>query len=142
MKRREERDNEQERDNKRKSFWSFDRKSKEKTISSEEAPVIQSGTLSTDSDSTHITTSSTFSASSHQSSLSQSSSSPFSGFLQPPPRSHLKRRDEYSRFSGMTLGEVMRVTVMEEMTKLNMTKDKPMDLSDKPMDFSKKSWNS
>merc|ERR1712106_207469 len=41
-----------------------------------------------------------------------------------------------SKFSGMNLGDVMRVTVMEEMSKLNMTQNKPMDLSDKPKDFS------
>ena len=38
----------------------------------------------------------------------------------------------------MNLGDVMKVTVMEEMTKLNMTQNKPVDLSDKPKDFSNK----
>ena len=45
-----------------------------------------------------------------------------------------------SKFSGMNLGDVMKVTVMEEMTKLNMTQNKPMDLSDKPKDFSKNNF--
>jgi len=35
------------------------------------------------------------------------------------------------RFSGMNLGDVMKITVMKEMEKLNMTKDKPLDLSKK-----------
>ena len=35
------------------------------------------------------------------------------------------------KFSGMNLGDVMKVTVMEEMTTLKMTKDKPLDLSAK-----------
>ena len=33
------------------------------------------------------------------------------------------------KFSGMNLGDVMKVTVMEEMTILKMTKDQPLDLS-------------
>lgn len=42
------------------------------------------------------------------------------------------------KFSGMNLGDVMKVTVMEEMTFLKMIKDKPLDLSDKSK-F--QSWN-
>ena len=33
------------------------------------------------------------------------------------------------KFSGMNLGDVMKVTVMEEMKILKMTKDTPLDLS-------------
>ena len=33
------------------------------------------------------------------------------------------------KFSGMNLGDVMKVTVMEEMNILKMTKDTPLDLS-------------
>ena len=39
------------------------------------------------------------------------------------------------KFSGMNLGDVMKVTVNEEMRNLKMTKDVPLDLSHK------KSWN-
>ena len=38
------------------------------------------------------------------------------------------------RFSGMSLGDVMRITVMKEMDKLNMNKSKAMDLT-------RKLWN-
>ena len=40
----------------------------------------------------------------------------------------------------MNLNDVMKVTVMEEMSKLNMTSNTPMDLSDKPKDFSQYSY--
>merc|ERR1712079_406687 len=33
------------------------------------------------------------------------------------------------RFSGMSLGDVMKVTVMQEMEQLNMERSKPLDLS-------------
>ena len=39
------------------------------------------------------------------------------------------------KFSGMNLGDVMKMTVNEEMRNLKMTKDAPLDLS------LKKSWN-
>ena len=39
------------------------------------------------------------------------------------------------KFSGMNLGDVMKMTVNEEMRNLKMTKDVPLDLS------LKKSWN-
>ena len=37
----------------------------------------------------------------------------------------------------MNLGDVMKVTVMEEMEKLKMSKEKPLDLTVKPLNFSK-----
>ena len=43
---------------------------------------------------------------------------------------HSNQRQASSlKFSGMTLGDVMKVTVMEEMKILEMTKDVPLDLS-------------
>eukprot|EP00091_Calanus_sinicus_P003243 TRINITY_DN13403_c0_g1_i2.p1 TRINITY_DN13403_c0_g1~~TRINITY_DN13403_c0_g1_i2.p1 ORF type:complete len:147 (-),score=6.55 TRINITY_DN13403_c0_g1_i2:87-527(-) len=45
--------------------------------------------------------------------------------------------DVTPRFSGMSLGDVMRVTVLKEMDKLNMNKSKPMDLSCKPWNLKK-----
>ena len=42
------------------------------------------------------------------------------------------------QFSGMNLGDVMKVTVMQEMEKLNMIRNKPLDLSHRPMDLSKR----
>ena len=44
------------------------------------------------------------------------------------------------RFSGMNLGDVMKVTVMKEMSALKMSNNKPLDLSDKPLNMSKKFW--
>ena len=44
-------------------------------------------------------------------------------------------------FSGMSLGDVMRVTVLQEMDKLNMNKSKPMDLSCKPWNLKKNDTN-
>ena len=41
------------------------------------------------------------------------------------------------RFSGMNLGDIMRVTVMQEMETLKMNKSKPLDLSCKPLNLSK-----
>ena len=41
-------------------------------------------------------------------------------------------------FSGMSLGDVMRVTVLQEMDKLNMNNSKPMDLSCKPWNLKKR----
>ena len=38
----------------------------------------------------------------------------------------------------MSLGDIMRVTVMEEMGKLNMSNQEPLDLSNKPWNLSKK----
>ena len=38
----------------------------------------------------------------------------------------------------MNLGDVMKVTVMEEMSKLKMSKEKPLDLSIKPLNFANK----
>ena len=37
-----------------------------------------------------------------------------------------------AKFSGMNLGDIMRVTVMEEMNHLKMFTEKPLDLSVKP----------
>ena len=37
--------------------------------------------------------------------------------------------DVTPRFSGMSLGDVMRVTVMQEMARLNMNRQEPVDLS-------------
>ena len=48
--------------------------------------------------------------------------------------------DSTPRFSGMSLGDVMRITVMKEMDKLNMNKSKAMDLSCKPWNL-KKRWH-
>ena len=42
------------------------------------------------------------------------------------------------RFSGMSLGDVMKVTVMQEMEQLNMERSKPLDLSCKAISFSMK----
>ena len=42
------------------------------------------------------------------------------------------------RFSGMTMGDIMRVTVMKEMEKLNMTRHRPLDLSEKSNSNNKK----
>ena len=42
------------------------------------------------------------------------------------------------RFSGMNLGDVMKVTVMEEMDHLKMYRNEPMDLSNKPWNLTKK----
>ena len=44
-------------------------------------------------------------------------------------------------FSGMNLGDVMRVTVMQEMDHLKMNRNKPLDLSCKPADFSCSPWD-
>ena len=44
------------------------------------------------------------------------------------------------RFSGMTMGDVMRVTVMKEMEKLNMTRHRPLDLSRKSNSDNKKGY--
>ena len=38
----------------------------------------------------------------------------------------------------MNLGDVMKVTVMEEMDHLKMYRNEPMDLSNKPWNLSKK----
>eukprot|EP00092_Neocalanus_flemingeri_P047881 GFUD01054408.1.p1 GENE.GFUD01054408.1~~GFUD01054408.1.p1 ORF type:complete len:128 (-),score=23.38 GFUD01054408.1:2-385(-) len=46
-------------------------------------------------------------------------------------------RDLAPRFSGMNLGDVMRITVMKEMDKLKMSNDKPLDLSSKVSDLKK-----
>lgn len=46
-------------------------------------------------------------------------------------RSREADRDLVPRFSGMSLGDLMKVTVMKEMERLNMTKDKALDLSKK-----------
>ena len=46
-------------------------------------------------------------------------------------------RDMAPRFSGMNLGDVMRITVMKEMDQLKMSNDKPLDLSFKPWDLKK-----
>ena len=40
----------------------------------------------------------------------------------------------------MNLGDVMKVTVMKEMSALKMSNNKPLDLSDKPLNMSKKFW--
>ena len=43
---------------------------------------------------------------------------------------HSNQRQASSlKFSGMNLGDVTKVTVMEEMKILEMTKDVPLDLS-------------
>ena len=42
------------------------------------------------------------------------------------------------KFSGMNLGDVMKVTVMEEMKNLKMSKDVPLDLSMKSGNHKKK----
>eukprot|EP00092_Neocalanus_flemingeri_P009508 GFUD01010236.1.p1 GENE.GFUD01010236.1~~GFUD01010236.1.p1 ORF type:complete len:153 (-),score=23.13 GFUD01010236.1:14-472(-) len=47
-------------------------------------------------------------------------------------------RDMVPRFSGMNLGDVMRITVLQEMDKLNMNKSKPLDLSCKAWDLKKR----
>ena len=44
-------------------------------------------------------------------------------------------------FSGMNLGDVMRVTVMQEMDHLKMNRNKPLDLSCKPADLSCSPWD-
>ena len=51
-----------------------------------------------------------------------------------------RRRHQHTaaKFSGMSLGDIMRVTVMEEMNHLNMSTDKPLDLSVKPRSLAKK----
>ena len=48
-----------------------------------------------------------------------------------PKRSQVAHTNQASslKFSGMNLGDVMKVTVMEEMSILKMTKDQPLDLS-------------
>jgi len=46
-------------------------------------------------------------------------------------RSRETDRDLVPRFSGMSLGDLMKVTVMKEMERLNMTNDKALDLSKK-----------
>ena len=40
----------------------------------------------------------------------------------------------------MNFGDVMKVTVMKEMSALKMSNNKPLDLSDKPLNMSKKFW--
>ena len=47
-----------------------------------------------------------------------------------------------AKFSGMNLGDVMKVVVMEEMSKLKMSKEKPLDLTLKPMNLVRKKENS
>ena len=49
-----------------------------------------------------------------------------------------RHQDTAAKFSGMSLGDIMRVTVMEEMNHLNMSTDKPLDLSVKPRSLAKK----
>lgn len=46
-------------------------------------------------------------------------------------RSRDADRDLVPRFSGMSLGDLMKVTVMKEMTRLNMSNNKALDLSKK-----------
>ena len=53
-------------------------------------------------------------------------------------RTHFSESDSTPRFSGMSLGDVMRITVMKEMDKLNMNKSKAMDLSCKPWNLQKR----
>ena len=48
------------------------------------------------------------------------------------PRTNHCEGDSTPRFSGMSYGDVMRITVMKEMDKLNMNYNKAMDLSCKP----------
>ena len=43
------------------------------------------------------------------------------------------------KFSGMNFGDLMKVTVMEEMENLKMYRNEPMDLSNKPWNLSNKS---
>ena len=52
--------------------------------------------------------------------------------------SGLQRDTTTPRFSGMNLGDVMKVTVMEEMKNLKMNRNEPLDLSNKPWNLSKK----
>ena len=54
--------------------------------------------------------------------------------------SGLQRDTTTPRFSGMNLGDVMKVTVMEEMKNLKMNRNEPLDLSNKPWNLSKKTW--
>ena len=42
------------------------------------------------------------------------------------------------KFSGMNPGDIVRVTVMEEMNHLNISRDKPLDLIAKPWNLAKK----
>ena len=49
------------------------------------------------------------------------------------------------KFSGMNPGDIVRVTVMEEMNHLNISRDKPLDLIAKPWNLAKKNklfWSS
>ena len=41
------------------------------------------------------------------------------------------------KFSGMNPGDIVRVTVMEEMNHLNISRDKPLDLIAKPWNLAK-----
>ena len=52
-----------------------------------------------------------------------------------------KRRNNQSfgpKFSGMNLGDIMKITVLEEMENLKMFRDKPLDLSVKPWNLAKR----
>ena len=44
----------------------------------------------------------------------------------------------YPKFSGLGMGDITKVTVLEEMTTLKMALSEPIDLSDKPLNFAKK----
>ena len=44
----------------------------------------------------------------------------------------------YPKFSGMGMGDIMKVTVLEEMKILKMAHSEPLDLSDKPINYAKK----
>ena len=75
-------------------------------------------------------------SSSAENKSSSSSRSTWSQFQSQNPNSgkcpvaHSNQRQASSlKFSGMNLGDVTKVTVMEEMKILEMTKDVPLDLS-------------
>lgn len=58
--------------------------------------------------------------------------------MQYQPSLNYQQQHNEAKFSGMNLGDVMKVIVMEEMSKLKMSKEKPLDLTVKPLNFTQK----